>query len=305
MDGMDGTEAARCNGGRPAAYSAWLGERMIPFADANPIRRVPWMTLLLSALCIIVYFAVQPTGTPELHWDGIIERGVEGDLRFAVDNAAIPCEITQGRPLTEDEFRETFRDFSNDFSACSDRDGPAHSPGKNVWLALIATMFLHGSIPHLFGNLVFLWVFGNNLEAHKGWWRYLLLYLIGGTAATAAHVVLFPNSTVPMVGASGAIAAVMGAYFVLWPNVRIKSIIPIGLVFLRKVQAIWLLVIWLALNLLYIGGESSVAWAAHLGGFAFGALVGLWWRHQDGRRPTPATMPPPPELSAPSAPAPV
>lgn len=277
---------------------------MIPFADANPIRRVPWVTLLISALCIVVYFAVQPTGAPELHWDGIIEGRAEGDLRFAVDNAAIPCELTQGRPLTENEFQETFRERPHDFSACSDEGGPAHSPDKNVWLALVATMFLHGSIPHLFGNLVFLWVFGNNLETHKGWWRYILLYLVGGAAATFAHVGLYPSSTVPIVGASGAIAAVMGAYFVLWPNVRIKSIIPIGLVFLRKVQALWLLVVWLATNLLLVGAASGVAWAAHLGGFAFGALVGLWWRYQDGRRNPATTAPPPPELSAPSAPAP-
>lgn len=262
---------------------------MIPFADANPVRRVPWVTLALSAMCIIVYFAVQPTGTPRLEWTQFGEQLDEQDLRFAADNAAIPCELVKGRPLTEEEFVRTFR-FNNG-DACSDDAGPAHSPGKVVWLAVLMTMFLHGSIPHLFGNLLFLWVFGNNLEAHKGWCRYLLLYLVGGAVATAAHVAFSPNSTVPIVGASGAIAAVMGAYFVLWPSVRIKAIIPLGLVFLRKVQALWLLVIWVASNLLLVVGDSGVAWAAHVGGFAFGALVGLWWRHQDRRAPTTPSLP--------------
>ncbi len=275
---------------------------MIPFADANQPRRVPWVTLVLSALCIIVYFGVQPTGTPRLEWTGFADQIEEEDLRFVVDNAAIPCELIKGRPLTEAEYQDTFR--FGDGSACGDREGPAHSPGKVVWLALITSMFLHGSIPHLFGNLLFLWVFGNNVEARKGWWRYLLLYLVGGAVATAAHVAVSPNSTVPIVGASGAIAAVMGAYFVLWPSVRIKTVIWLGPIFLRKVQALWLLVIWVAQNFLLVGSDSGVAWAAHVGGFAFGALVGLWWRHQDRRRPA-GTEPRPPELSTPSAPAPV
>jgi membrane associated rhomboid family serine protease len=276
MDGVD-RAVRRC------------GAPVIPFSDDNQARKVPWVTLVLSALCIIVYFAVQPTGTPRLEWTGFADPIEEEDLRFVVDNAAIPCELVKGRPLTEVEYQATFRFGVGD--ACSDDGGPAHSPGKVVWLALIMSMFLHGSIPHLFGNLLFLWVFGNNVEARKGWWRYLLLYLVGGAVATAAHVAVGPNSTVPIVGASGAIAAVMGAYFVLWPSARIKTVIWLGPIFLRKVQALWLLVIWVAQNLLLVGGNSGVAWAAHVGGFAFGALVGLWWRHQDRRQPTAPSLP--------------
>src|SRR4029079_8619093 len=128
-----------------------------------------------------------------IKWLEIGEQIDNHDLRFAVDNAAIPCELVKGRPLTQREFVETFRLGHPD--ACSDRDGPAHEPGKNVWFAVLMTMFLHGSIPHLFGNLLFLWVFGNNVEAAKGWWRYLLLYLVGGAVATAAHVLVSPHST--------------------------------------------------------------------------------------------------------------
>ena len=257
------------------------GAVVIPMADENPIARVPWVTLLLIATCVVVYFAVQPTGSPKLNWTGFIERTDQEDLRFVVENAAIPCELVQLRPLTRTEYEKTFG--NGDGSACSERGGPAQSPGKVVLLGVLVTMFLHGSIPHLFGNMLFLWVFGNNVEARRGWWRYLLLYLVGGIAATAAHVAVDPGSTVPIVGASGAIAAVMGAYLVCWPTARIKTIIFFGPLLLRKVEAIWLLLVWFGTQFLLVSGDSEVAWAAHVGGFAFGVLVGLWWRYHDGR----------------------
>jgi rhomboid family protein len=265
-----------------AADRRWIGGgAVIPMADENPIKRVPWVTLLLIAACVVVYFAVQPTGTPKLDWTGVVERTDQEDLRFVVENAAVPCELVHLRPLTRTEYVETFRDGNG--SACSDAGGPAKSPGKVVLLAVLVTMFLHGSIVHLFGNMLFLWVFGNNVEARRGWWRYLLLYLVGGIVATAAHVAADPSSTVPIVGASGAIAAVMGAYLVSWPKARIKTIIFFGPLLLRKVEAIWLLLVWFASQFLLVSGDSNVAWAAHVGGFAFGALVGLWWRFRDQR----------------------
>jgi membrane associated rhomboid family serine protease len=268
---------------------------MIPMADENPVRGVPVVTLLLIAACIVVYFAVQPTGTPGLDWTGVVERSDQEDLRFVVDNAAIPCELVEMRPLTEREYEATFGD-RHDHSACGAGGRRAHSPGKVVLLGLLVTMFLHGSVAHLFGNMLFLWVFGNNVERRRGWWRYLLLYLVGGVVATGAHVAVDPQSTVPVVGASGAIAAVMGAYLVCWPTARIKTIIVFGPVLLRKVEAIWLLLVWLGTQLLLVTGDSDIAWAAHLGGFAFGVAVGLWWRRDDtragaalpGREPVPA-----------------
>lgn len=258
------------------------GDVVIPISDENPVRRIPWVTLLLIATCVVVYFAVQPTGTPKLDWDGFVERTTQEDLRFTVENAAVPCELVRGRPLTRAEYEATFED--GDGSACSDQGGPAQVPGKSVLLAALVTMFLHGSIPHLFGNMLFLWVFGNNVEERFGWWRYLLLYLVGGAVATAAHVAVDPGSTVPIVGASGAIAGVMGAYLVCWPTARVKTIIFFGPVLLRKVEAIWLLMIWFATQFLLVSGESDVAWAAHVGGFAFGALVGVGWRLHQARR---------------------
>jgi membrane associated rhomboid family serine protease len=246
------------------------------------------VTVSLIALCIVVFFTVQPT---HLTTENLLRPELGGntaeELRFAVDNAAIPCEILKGRPLTEREYRDTF--FNGDDSACSDRDGKRHSPGKLVYLALFATMFLHANTQHLFGNLLFLWVFGNDLEHRWGRIRYLLLYLLGGFAATFAHVFLNPDSTVPLIGASGAIAAVMGAYAICYPSTRVKTIIFFGPLLLRKVKAVWLMVVFLATQFLLIPGDSGVAWAAHLGGFAFGALLGLVWRGR-GREPAPPPL---------------
>jgi membrane associated rhomboid family serine protease len=253
---------------------------VIPFADETPIRRFPIVTVTLIALCIVVFFAIQPT---RITTDHILSPGLElvdeNELQFLVDNAAIPCEIVKGRPLTEREFRNTF--VYGDGSACSDQDGKRHSRGKVVYLALLTSMFLHGSPEHLFGNLLFLWVFGNDIEHRWGRWRYLAVYVLGGIVASLAHVLSDPSSTVPMIGASGAIAAVMGAYLVCYPANRVKTIIFFGFMMLRKVKAVWLLLSWLVLQLLLIPGNSGIAWAAHVGGFAFGAFVGLLWRRRN------------------------
>lgn len=271
---------------------------MIPFADETPVRRLPVVTITLIALCIVAFFAIQPT---RITTDHILSPDFElvdqDDLQFLVDNAAIPCEIVQGRPLTEREFRDTFT--IGDASACSDRDGPRHSAGKVVYLALLTSMFLHGSPAHLFGNLLFLWVFGNDIEHRWGRWRYLLVYLVGGVVASLAHVLSDPSSTVPMIGASGAIAAVMGAYLVCYPANRVKTIIFFGFLLLRKVKAFWLLTTWLALQLLLIPGESGIAWAAHVGGFLFGVLVGFLWRARGHEREPTAGPASPSELASP------
>ena len=259
-------------------------------ADENALRRVPWMTILLIITCCAVYFAVQPSSrTLDQLLNPSIGSGSEEELRFIVDNAAIPCEVTQGRALTNREFRDTF--VFGETSSCSHRDdgsGP-HDPGKHIYLALLLSLFLHGSPQHLFGNMLFLWVFGNNIEDRKGWWRYLALYLAAGIVATFSHVLVDPNSTVPVIGASGAIAGVMGAYLVCYPAARVKSIIFFGPLLFRKVRASWLLVIWFGEQFLVQG--SNVAWAAHVGGFTFGALVGVWWRISDaaGDARAPAT----------------
>ena len=244
---------------------------MIPLKDENPTRSTPVITLLLIGVCVFVWVAIQDGGLRE-----------DGD-RFTFETAAIPCEVVEGRPLTRDEVVETVQ--LNDSEACGDESAlpvrrgeqPAF-PGKSVYLAVVYSMFLHGSWLHLGGNMLFLWIFGNNVEDKRGKPTYLAFYLLAGLVATAAHVAVQPDSTVPVVGASGAIAGVMGAYLVLWPDVPIRSLIFLGfLVLFRDVPAKWLLGIWFVLQF-FTNPAEGVAWVAHVGGFVFGIAAGLLWR---------------------------
>ena len=260
-------------------------DAVIPLSDLNPTRRFPWATILLIVVCVAVYFVLQPVGHHGLFHFGLVETDVE-ELEFSLGRAAIPCEITHDRPLTNDEVRATYNEGHTSACGTGDPHSPAHVPGKNVYLALLYSMFLHGSIAHLAGNMLFLWVFGNNIEDRKGGVRYLIFYLVAGLVATLTHVLIYPDSTVPLVGASGAIAGVMGAYLVWFPRTRIRSMIPLGpVVLFRKVSAAWLLGFWFAQQFLLVRGASQIAWSAHVGGFVFGVLVGFVWR----RRPQPAS----------------
>jgi membrane associated rhomboid family serine protease len=247
--------------------------RVIPLKDYNPTRRFPVITLLLIALNVGVYFFVQRP------YDK-----TSSQARFSYQVAAIPCEVVHGRPLTEDEVVKTLQ--SNDDTACEtpqpgDR---AVFPNKAVWLALLYSMFLHGSLLHLGGNMLFLWIFGNNIEDRMGIAGYIGFYLLAGLVASAAHILVQPDSTVPVVGASGAIAGVMGSYVVLFPNVKIRSLILLVFIPLfRDIPAKWWLGFWFVTQF-FTNPNEGVAWVAHVGGFVFGALVALLLR--DRLRPS-------------------
>lgn len=219
--------------------------------------------MILIAACVVVWVVIQGSG-----------QRTDND-EFTIKTAAIPCEVVKGRPLSDEEIIETFGE-SHDQTACvADPQTPPGFPQKRVFVALLFSMFMHGSWLHLGGNMLFLWVFGNNIEDRLGKAKFLVFYLAAGLAATAAHIAVQPESTVPLVGASGAIAGVMGAYLVLFPNVRIKTLIFLGFFILfRDVAAKWLLGIWL-ISQFFINPNEGVAWMAHVGGFAFGILAGL------------------------------
>lgn len=237
---------------------------MLPLRDENPTRRTPFVTVAIIGACLWLFFAWQPFFS---------ERPAEESLLFTLENAAIPCEIIQGEPLTIDEIEATFG--RGDPNACG--VGSATSqvafPEKSVWLALLTSMFLHGGLLHLGGNLLFLWIFGNNIEDHLGHTRYLLFYLLGGLVASAAHIALNLDSTVPVVGASGAIAAVMGAYLVWFPDAPVRTAVFFFFISLVNIRAKWLLIFWFV-SQFFTAPESGVAWAAHVGGFVFGVVVG-------------------------------
>lgn len=154
---------------------------------------------------------------------------------------------------------------------------------------VITSMFMHAGWVHLLANMLYLWIFGDNIEDRLGHFGYLNFYLAGGFAAAALHVLINPLSTVPTVGASGAIAAVLGAYLVLYPKARIYTFIPIGYwAQLRLVPAAVVLGLWFVLQLFSgfatLGGGSDVggtAFWAHIGGFVFGVLIGFLFKPRE------------------------
>ena len=238
---------------------------MIPLKDENPTHRRPVATLAILAACVGIYFLWQPTPFSD----------TVDDVEFALEHAAIPCEVVQGRPLTEAEVIATYSQLGRD-DACdvgSDASEP-YVAGKSVWLSVLVSMFLHGSILHLAGNLLFLWVFGNNIEDHLGTLRFVVFYLAGGVAATLAHVLLDVDSTIAMVGASGAIAAVMGAYLVWFPDAPVRTLLTFFFILVVHIRAKWVLGFWFVLQF-FTSPNSGVAWAAHVGGFVFGVVIGL------------------------------
>ncbi|HEY2330397.1 MAG TPA: rhomboid family intramembrane serine protease [Acidimicrobiales bacterium] len=239
---------------------------MIPLHDRNPTRRRAVVTILLIAVNVVVFVFVQPSTSD-----------VEKNAEFTYERAAIPCELTTGRPLTVQEAVAT-ANGQGDEQCGTFPDSPELYPHKILALSVLSSMFLHGGWVHLGGNMLFLWVFGNNVEDRLGRVRYLVFYLLAGLVATATYVLLQPHSTVPLIGASGAIAGVMGAYLIWYPDVPILTlvfVVPIN------IRARWLLIFWF-LSQFFIGPDQGVAWGAHVGGFVFGVVAALLLR-QDRR----------------------
>ena len=230
---------------------------LIPIRDENPTHHFAWMTVLLIVANIVVFFGVQ-------------ERdGGREEIEFTFQYAAIPCEITEGRPLDLPEIRDALNGSAD---TCNDTAEPAFFADKIVWLAGFTSMFLHADLFHLGFNMLFLWVFGNNIEDHFGPIKYLVFYALSGVAALAAHIGLQPNSAIPVIGASGAVAGVMGAYLVWFPRAPVRTLVFLFFIFVPRIPAFALLTIWFVTQF-FTGADSSVAWAAHVGGFVFGAAV--------------------------------
>ncbi|MCX7661189.1 MAG: rhomboid family intramembrane serine protease [Candidatus Omnitrophica bacterium] len=150
------------------------------------------------------------------------------------------------------------------------------------FLTLFTSLFLHGGLGHLVGNMLYLWIFGNNIEDRIGHFRFIVFYLLCGITASLIQSLFSFNSKLPMIGASGAISGVLGAYLILYPRARVLVLVPLFYMWRTiKVEAVWFLVFWIILRILYGGGtfflagveaQGGVAWFAHIGGFFSGIL---------------------------------
>lgn len=233
---------------------------LIPIHDENPTRTFSYVTLALIVLNVLVFFQEPGLARPR---DQATACALAGHFyRWGL----VPHEIAEGRPV---QVRS---------GGCP---GVVGDPAKNVYLALLTSMFLHGGILHLAGNMLFLWIFGNNVEDRLGRVKFIVFYLLTGVIASLAHVAANPDSIFPTVGASGAIAGVLGAYLVMFPRARVTSVVPIPVFFLfmLRVQlpAVVVLGLWF-LSQFFIGsaqqlGGAGVAWMAHVGGFLAGMAL--------------------------------
>ena len=233
---------------------------MIPLRDANPTRRTPVVTLALIGACVIAFA-----------WElGILVSGGRGGEealdRFIADHGLVPAALSSalagGAILSE------------------------------AVLDSMTSLFLHAGWLHLAGNMLYLWIFGNNVEDRLGRLGFLLFYLVGGFAADLTQVAIDPHAEVPLIGASGAIAAALGAYLVLFPRARIQSLVFLGFFYqLIAIPAILVLGFWCVLQLIdgfaslgaSTAADAGVAFFAHIGGFVFGLAVGVVARLMDRR----------------------
>jgi membrane associated rhomboid family serine protease len=227
---------------------------VIPLHDDNPTTTRPWVTAGILIACVLAYL-----------WQQVF-LSADGGNEAKQALGLVPAMLTDQEML---------------------------APGSAVipaWATVLTYMFMHGGFWHLAGNMLFLWIFGNNIEEAMGHTRFLVFYIACGLVAALSQVLPNPGSLIPIVGASGAISGVLGAYMLLFPRARVLLGLPLGFVNVEfgRFPAIWVLAIWFALQLLFVGiaaaravGESQggIVFGAHIAGFIAGcALVTIFKR---------------------------
>src|SRR6266536_3290659 len=251
---------------------------MLPLHDDNPTSHFPLITLIVIALNVVAF----------LFWEPTLGSHTEVQQEtFFFCHAEIPYEVTHKASLSEGG-GEARNEISDQLGATESqardfqRFLARKCPDKSWWQSVFVAMFLHGGWLHIGGNMLFLWVFGNNVEDKIGRIPYLLFYLFCGVVASAAQILVDPSSPIPNLGASGAIAGVLGAYLVMFPRRRVYSLVPIVFIFtLLPLPAIVVLGFWFVLQ--FFSGVTTVAnhlnggvaYFAHIGGFAAGLILAL------------------------------
>ncbi len=252
---------------------------MFPLKDNMPTDRFPVVTVGLILANVLMYFFFQRGGILSGPDDLIVVE--YGAIPYEISNPGRECELV----------REQL--------ACEGQPGVGGEadPQAPTWLTIFTSMFMHGSILHIAGNMLFLWIFGNNIEDSMGHVRFIVFYLLGGVAALAAQVAIGPDAAVPTVGASGAVSAVLGGYLLLYPRARVVTVIFIVFFFtLIELPALLVLGFWILQQVAFgyfdlhspAGEGGGVAYFAHIGGFVFGLLT---IKLAATRRKSPPTLP--------------
>ncbi len=243
-----------------------------PFRDEHPNPRPTWATWGLLLACIVVFAYLQPKGMQGLTHGLTVEENSAAQIEvrnFQDRWALVPCEVTHGRSIA-------------DGAACNGypSDDPGAYAEKNAYTPFLTAMFLHASLWHLAGNLLFLWVFGRGLEQRVGSLGVLGLFLAGGVVAFIGYVMVNPEATTPLLGASGAIAALMGAYLILQPRRRILSFVYAAGIQVAYLPA-WAVLAFFFVSQFFTSPNEQVAWQAHVAGMVFGAIVAAIWAWRD------------------------
>jgi membrane associated rhomboid family serine protease len=238
---------------------------VFPLKDNIRARRFPFLTVGIIVANVLVFFLFEQAR--------LSLSGASIDEARVVEFGAIPFEIAHPGSTCAPE---------GGAIACGRGVDPGSPP---TLLTLFTSMFMHGGLLHFGGNMLFLWIFGNNIEDSMGRLRFVLFYLAGGLVALGAQTAVDPQSTVPTIGASGAVAAVLGGYALLYPRARVITVVFIVIIFtFVELPALLVLGLWLLLQILYgaaelaqpVGEGGGVAYFAHIGGFLFGlALIKL------------------------------
>ena len=267
---------------------------VIPVHDVNPLRRTPIVTIALVVANIVVFLLTLGPQSGDTA-AGQLCRQAE----FYDHYAAIPREMIDNQPLRRVPTGDVGAVGGNEVSCETARPSYHKIPA----LSVLSAMFLHGGWLHLLGNMLFLWIFGNNVEDRFGRIRYLLFYLLCGYVAAYGFALADPDSTTPLIGASGAIAGVLGAYIVLFPRARVWSLVPVLFFIPLRLPAWLVLGLWFVLQWFYSAGHAvsaagGVAYLAHVVGFVTGMLLALVIRATTrgpvntwGRRPPPPSYP--------------
>jgi rhomboid family protein len=226
---------------------------LIPISDSNPTRRFPVMTVAIIVLNLLIFFMVEPDLGSSCRAENYFAR-----------HTAVPCQV-ESCPRIPVQYCQG--------------STPVHIPDRGTVSfleAMLFATFLHAGLLHIAGNMLFFWIFGNNIEDFLGKIKFVIFYLLGGIAAGMAQVITHLQGVdrlIPAVGASGAIAAVMGAYLVLYPKARVRVLVPIFIIFtMVRLSAFIVLGLWFVFQF-FTGSDSGVAWMAHVGGFVFGVVA--------------------------------
>jgi membrane associated rhomboid family serine protease len=240
----------------------------IPFHDDNPVRRTPLVNYVLVAINVLVF--IWTARLTELQQQMLVYRRGFVPARIA--------QLTTRQPIVVPVEEVVHNSFFGRVQV--QRPLPLDANPREIWLSLITCMFLHGSWMHVLGNMWFLYLFGNNVEDRLGPLPYLILYMLGGLIASGSHWLFDPHSTVPVIGASGAVAAILGAYTIAWPWARVQAFVFLFIfVTIIEVPALVVNGVWFIAQI--VAGQEAmrrataggVAWWAHTGGFIAGLLL--------------------------------